>query len=139
MGRTSRTTWKTEAQRLCAVAQSLRASCFPSFLTNTLMSQAMIDQRRRDRATDLPKFSPFLKILSAATLDTLKPLYLLLCPPLVDAFILQEMKWGKNPYTQNSLLPDTWQPPSKSLTSNHIDTIPTLSIEWYCPMDTRIN
>ncbi|CAD6570777.1 MAG: hypothetical protein ASARMPRED_003927 [Alectoria sarmentosa] len=62
--------------------------------TDRYKTQAMIDQRRRDRATDLPKFSPFLKILSAATLDTLKPLYLLLCPPLVDAFILQEMKWA---------------------------------------------
>ena len=70
---------------------------FPPLLTNTLISQAIIDQRNPDRGIDSAETIPFFEVLSERALDTLKPLYFLLCPPLIDVFMLQELKWGKCP------------------------------------------
>lgn len=85
------------------MASSPCASFLLPLLTDSLISQAIIDQRSLARGVNLPESTPFLEVVSAKTLDTLKPLYLLVCPPLMDVFILQELKWSKNSQTQSSL------------------------------------
>ena len=75
-------------------------------LTDSLMSQAIIDQRSLARGVNLPDSAPFLEVVSAESVATLKPLYLLVCPPLMDAFILQELKWSKSSQTQSILSVD---------------------------------
>ena len=56
----------------------------------------MIDQRSLVGNRDLSESRPVFEALFAKDSDPLKPLYYLLCPPFIDAFILQEQKQSKN-------------------------------------------
>lgn len=60
--------------------------------TDRYKTQAIIDQRSLVGNKDLSESRPVCEALLAKDSDSLKPLYRLLCPPLIDSFILQEQK-----------------------------------------------
>ena len=61
----------------------------------TLALQAIIDQRSLLGNRYSSESRPIFETVLAKSSDSLKPLYHLLCPPLIDAFILQEQKQSK--------------------------------------------